>query len=81
MAFILGIAQGCQPITSFNYGAKQYGRVRETYKRAVLYATLFSVAAFLCFQLFPRQILRINAIKTTNTFETAPTAARGISLP
>lgn len=59
MAFILGIAQGCQPITSFNYGAKKYGRVKETYKRAILFATLFSVAAFLCFQLFSRQILSI----------------------
>lgn len=59
MAFILGIAQGCQPITSFNYGAKKYGRVKETYKLAVLCATLFSVIAFLCFQIFPRQILSI----------------------
>lgn len=59
MAFILGIAQGCQPITSFNYGAKKYGRVKETYKRSLLYASLVSVLAFLCFQTFPRQILSI----------------------
>lgn len=59
MAFILGIAQGCQPLTSFNYGAKKYDRVKEIYKRAVIYATLFSVIAFLCFQIFPRQILSI----------------------
>ncbi|MDL2318454.1 MATE family efflux transporter [Eubacteriales bacterium OttesenSCG-928-A19] len=59
MAFILGIAQGCQPIISYNYGAKHYDRVKETYKRAILSATLFSVVSFLCFQLFPRQILSI----------------------
>lgn len=59
MAFILGIAQGCQPITSYNYGAKKYDRVKETYKRAVLFASLFSVIAFLCFQIFSRQILSI----------------------
>lgn len=59
MAVILGIAQGCQPITSFNYGAKKYNRVKETYKRSLLYTTLVSVMAFLCLQLFPRQILSI----------------------
>lgn len=59
MAVILGIAQGCQPITSFNYGAKKYDRVRETYQRALLYATLVSVLSFLCLQIFPRQILSI----------------------
>lgn len=59
MAVILGIAQGCQPIISFNYGAKKYDRVSETYKRAVLYATIVSVIAFLCLQMFPRQILSI----------------------
>lgn len=59
MAVILGIAQGCQPIISFNYGAKKYDRVSETYKRAVLYATIVSVIAFLCLQIFPRQILSI----------------------
>lgn len=59
MAVILGIAQGCQPITSFNYGAKNYKRVRETYKRSLLYTSLVSVIAFLCLQLFPRQILSI----------------------
>lgn len=59
MAVILGIAQGCQPIISFNYGAKQYNRVKETYKRSLLYASLVSVIAFLCLQLFPRQILSI----------------------
>ena len=59
MAVILGIAQGCQPITSFNYGAKKYDRVRETYKRSLLYATLVSVISFLCLQIFPRQILSI----------------------
>lgn len=59
MAFVLGIAQGCQPITSLNYGAQKYDRVKQTYKLAVLYSSILSVIAFLCFQLFPRQILSI----------------------
>lgn len=35
----LGIGQGFQPISSFNYGAKKYKRVREAYKTAVVFAT------------------------------------------
>lgn len=33
MAFAIGIAQGCQPILGFNYGAQLYGRVRDTLKK------------------------------------------------
>ncbi len=59
MAFVLGIAQGCQPIWGFNYGAKNYSRVQETYKKAAITVTAVCVISFLCFQLFPRQIVRI----------------------
>lgn len=59
MSIVIGIGQGSQPIISFNYGAKQYGRVKETYKTAAKYATVVSVVFFLIFQLFPRQIMYI----------------------
>lgn len=59
LAFILGTAQGCQPIFGFNYGAKNYKRVRETYKKAVIAVTSICIVSFLCFQLLPRQIVSI----------------------
>lgn len=59
MAFVLGIAQGCQPIFGFNYGAKNYLRVRETYKKAIIAVTAVCLLSFLCFQLLPRQIVSI----------------------
>lgn len=59
MAFVLGVAQGCQPIHGFNYGAGNYHRVRETYFKEAIVVTTFSAAAFICFQLFPRQIVSI----------------------
>ncbi|MDY4953112.1 MAG: MATE family efflux transporter [Candidatus Onthomonas sp.] len=52
----VGLAHGCQPIFSFNMGAKNYPRIKETYKKAALAALCFSCLAFLAFQLFPRQI-------------------------
>lgn len=56
---IIGMAQGLQPIISFNYGAKAYGRVKEAYLKMVIAATVVSCCSFLVFQLFPRQIISI----------------------
>lgn len=57
MAFVIGLAQSNQPIAGFNYGAKQYDRVRQSFRYAVTAATIFSVLAFLAFQFLPRQII------------------------
>ncbi|MCL2108852.1 MAG: MATE family efflux transporter [Oscillospiraceae bacterium] len=59
LAFVIGIAQGCQPINGYNYGAKNYGRVKQTYITALVAATVFSTLIFLIFQLFPRQVMSI----------------------
>ena len=58
-AFAVGLALGCQPILGFNMGARNYARVKETYKKAVSVAFIISFLAFLAFQLFPRQIVSI----------------------
>ena len=58
-AFFIGIAQGCQPIIGYNYGAGNYARVKETYKKAALTVIAISLIFFFCFQLFPRQIVSI----------------------
>jgi len=59
MAFAIGIAQGCQPIYGYNYGAKKYDRVEETLKKAVISVLIISFFFFGVFQLFPRQIITI----------------------
>lgn len=59
MSFIIGISQGLQPITSFNYGAARYGRVKNAYLRALFCGSVLAVGAFLMFQIFPRQIISI----------------------
>ena len=56
-SIIIGLSQGLQPIVSFNYGAKKYGRVIEAYRLTLLIGTVVSIIAFACFQLFPRQII------------------------
>ncbi len=57
MSFIIGISQGLQPIASFNYGAKQYSRVKEAYLKAITAGGIMAIFAFLMFQIFPRQII------------------------
>lgn len=59
IAFVIGIAQGLQPIVSYNYGAKNFDRVKETYKKAIPMSFLVSTLFFICFQAFPRQIIQI----------------------
>lgn len=54
---IIGLSQGSQPIQSFNYGAKQYNRVKESYRLAITVGAIVSIVSFLLFQIFPRQIL------------------------
>lgn len=54
---IVGISQGAQPLIGFNYGARQFDRVKLTLKKAVIAASLVSTASFLVFQLFPYQIV------------------------
>ena len=58
-AFCIGIAQGMQPISSFNYGAKQYDRVKKVILLSMGTGQLICMTAFAMFQLFPRQIISL----------------------
>lgn len=64
----IGVAQGIQPIASFNRGARKYGRVKQTYKIAVTCNTIISIIAFLAFQIFPRQIIGVFGSGTNEYF-------------
>lgn len=59
MSVVIGLSQGCQPIISFNYGAKRFLRVREAYRLALTAGGLISIFSFVLFQVFPRQIISL----------------------
>ncbi len=59
MAVMIGIAQGAQPLLGYNYGAKKYDKVKAVYLKCIKFASVCSVIVFLCFQLFPVQIMSI----------------------
>ncbi len=56
---IIGCSIGGAPIMGYNYGARQYDRVKETYTRILRYALIVGALETACFWLFPRQILSI----------------------
>lgn len=49
-AMFVGLASGTQPIHGFNFGAKQYARVRATLRTAAKASLLISAAWFVVFQ-------------------------------
>ena len=59
LAVVVGISQGVQPIIGFNYGAKQYPRVREAYLLAIKWNMLVSAIGFCLLQGFPKYIISL----------------------
>lgn len=53
----IGLVQGAQPIFSFNYGAKQFNRVKEALFLLLKLELIFSSICFIIFEVFPLQII------------------------
>ena len=49
---IMGFNQGMQPIAGYNFGARQYARVREVYVKTAAWATLVCIVGFIVSELF-----------------------------
>ena len=58
-SLVIGLSQAVQPIASFNYGARQYSRVREVYRLAIRAGLCVCIFSFLIFQFFPRPIISL----------------------
>ena len=54
-----GIAQGAQPILSYNYGAKNADRVKQTYRILLKTCLIYSVTVWALVMLFPRVFVAI----------------------
>ena len=59
LSVVIGIIQGAQPIFGFNYGAKNFKRVRDTLKLAILSSFIFSLFAFALFMFAPRPLISL----------------------
>ncbi len=54
-----GIAQGAQPITSYNYGAKNADRVKKTFRLLLITCMTYSVTLWAAVMLFPKAFVGI----------------------
>lgn len=54
---VVGIVLGCQPIISYNMGAKYYDRVKELYKKILTCSIVIGLASTLLFELAPRAVV------------------------
>ena len=54
-----GIAQGAQPISSYNYGAGNPGRVKKTFRLLLITCLTYSLALWAAVMLFPEVFVKI----------------------
>ena len=54
---VVGVALGCQPIISYNMGARKYDRVRELYKKIMVLTISVGLLFTLFFEAFPDFII------------------------
>lgn len=54
---VVGIVLGCQPIISYNMGAKKYNRVKELYRKILLCTIVIGLGSTLLFELAPRTVV------------------------
>ena len=54
---VVGVALGCQPIVSYNMGARRYDRVRELYKKIMVLTISVGLFFTVLFELFPNFIV------------------------
>ncbi len=50
---VMGFNQGMQPIAGYNFGARQYARVREVYLKTAMWATLVTTLGFIISEFLP----------------------------
>ncbi len=56
---VIGVNQGFMPIAGYNYGAHNYGRVKEAINISIKYSGAIALFIFGCFMLFPTEIVSI----------------------
>ena len=67
-----GIAQGAQPISSYNYGAKNADRVKKTFRLLLIVCLSYSAILWATVQLVPRMFVSIFTADTSLIDFTAP---------
>lgn len=70
---VMGIANGAQPVLGYNYGAKEYHRVKEGIRFTALIGIAYTIFAWVLVMLFPGFLISIFS-NDAATLELAPSA-------
>ena len=73
---VMGLNQGMQPIAGYNFGARQYSRVKEAFFLTARWATLIMILAFVVSVIFPEYA----AAAFTNDGQLREIAAEGLRM-
>lgn len=58
-SFALGVGQGFQPVSAYNYGAKRYSRIRQSYRFTIMAAESIIVAGVVILIVFAPELVRL----------------------
>ena len=59
LSILVGIAIGAQPVIGFNYGCKNFHRVKRAFEVAIAAAEIIAIIAFFIFQFAPMSVVSI----------------------
>ncbi len=83
LSALIGFGQGFQPVVGYNYGAKQYQRVRDAFRFSVLVGTIFLTGAGIAGYWFAPEIVALFQVEDPLVVAIGAAAFRAqcISLP
>jgi Na+-driven multidrug efflux pump len=76
---VYGITQGFLPIAGYNFGAKNFERVKEVIYLAIKYASFFATLVFLVLMIFPEEITKVFT-SDADVIKETPAAMRWVFL-
>ncbi len=56
---VYGLAQGMQPIAGYHFGSRTFGKVKEVFHKATIWATVVTTLGFVAMCFFPSLVIRI----------------------
>lgn len=59
VSVMVGLGIGSQPIVGYNYGARNFRRVKETYLKTIVIGLAVGIVGWACFQLFTQSIVNL----------------------
>ncbi len=58
-SFALGVGQGFQPVSAYNYGAKRYSRIRQSYRFTIMAAESIIILGVVILIIFAPELVRL----------------------